>query len=82
MKKYKVAISMAVGMSEDVHYVDIEMLADNQGAVFNRITSNPWFHYTTPLKTKGVSKETHSYIQVKHITDIYIREIEEETKHV
>lgn len=76
MKKFKVAITMAVGLAEDVHYFDIEMEAENQSDVFEAITANSWFHYKAHIKTNGAAKETDTYIQVKHISDIYIREVD------
>lgn len=68
MKKFKVTITMAVGMSEDVHYVTAVIEGTDPDEVFNKIISKEWF---------SDGKEQRTYIQVKHISDIFIREIKD-----
>lgn len=75
MKRYKAAICLAVGLSEDQVYHELTFEAENAESVFNQITNKEWFHYTRKGKLDGQEYEMAFSIRVKYISDISIREL-------
>ncbi|WP_182101855.1 hypothetical protein [Niallia taxi] len=75
MKQYSVTIALACGLSDEQPHYTVTINANNTAEVFNEITKNEWYTYSSVGTVKDEKYELCTYIQVKHISDIYIREV-------
>lgn len=72
MNKYRVIITMsAVCADEYNHETYIEAASEEE--VFKIVTSKDWFQYTVKGKVDGKEYTRHYFVQMKNVTDIYIR---------
>lgn len=77
MKKFEVVLTLAVALSEDFYEERFEIEGADKEDIFSVIILDEWFKYEKVYKSDGVEKSTATYIQVKHIQSIFIREIKE-----
>ena len=75
MKKYSVTIALSCGLSEEQPHYKVTINAENTAEVFAEITKDEWYKYSSVGKAKDKKYEVCTYIQVKHISDLYIHEV-------